>query len=338
MKVIGFEAANSFVKIKSDKYAEPEAYLNTVRELTGYEEAAVDDEVLGGAVEDTIFRINGVSYTVGNAKDAGSSSGRGVDRYDTPLYKIASLIAIARHVDNGDEVLVVTGVPAQHYKTDRAATLIEQALKGEHTVYINGNPVTFNVKEVRVMLQPLGSYNTLLKKDDGSLKERAVELSKKEKLLIDIGWGSTDVAVLEGAMLRDFFTIDVSMFNAYEAIGKGLEKAYPDIVEAGGYNEFDLEKQLRESNVFEIGNVPYNALAIKQKAFETVANNIMAEISRKQINLKKYGAVIFTGGGVLALAPYLRKFTEDVPNVLKVVDAQMANARGYYISGKYRKK
>lgn len=331
MKVIGFEAANSFVKIKSEKGED--AYLNTLRER--YEEGEdVYGDTFGARQKREYFKYNDILYTKADVHDADSSSARDSDRYDSEAFKLESLIAIAQHVDNGDSVKVVTGLPGKDYKKDDAHADLAANLKGTHTVWVGNDCRTFEIKDVMTILQPLGTFTYLMLNEDGSAKPLGLKLSKQRVVIIDIGFGTTDIAILEGTTLIDTFSLDVSMFDAYNRILKkhGLD----DIVDA-----FEIEKVIRETEkgervIFSHGGVEYDLEDAKNESFKRIADRIVRGV-KKRVSLDKYDASIFTGGGVLALYDNLKVELEDVPNAVPVREPQMANARGYYIYGRNKK-
>jgi plasmid segregation protein ParM len=328
MKVVGYEAANSFVKIKSEKGET--AYLNSLRERI----EPVED-VYGGTFGNksslNFYKYDDVTYTAGDIYDAKSSSARDSDRYGTYEYKVESLIAIAQHIDNGDEVKVVTGLPAKDYKKQECHDKLSKNLRGTHTVYIGKEPRTFEIKEVKTILQPLGTLTALMFNDDGTPKEQGLKLSRQRVVVVDIGFGTTDVAVLEGGNLIDSFGVDVAMFDAYDRILKkvGLEN---------DLTTFQMESYVRKAIkdnrkvTFEYGGVEYDVTDETKKSLQITAGSIVSGV-KNRIALDKFDATVFTGGGVLALRSNLKHQLEDVPNAVPVGSPQMANARGNYIYG-----
>jgi plasmid segregation protein ParM len=330
MKIVGFEAANSFVKIKSDKGED--AYLNTLRERHDLGEDLYEG-AFGRATALNWFKYNGIIYTTGDTYEARSSSARDSDRYGTEEYKVESLIAIAQHVENGDEVKIVTGLPAKDYKKQSCHDDLVRNLIGTHTVYVGKEPRTFEIVEVRSILQPLGTLTFLMLNEDGSPKEQGVKLAKQRKVVVDIGFGTTDVAILEGTTLIDSFGVDVAMLDAYERMLKKLD-LHNDLT------PFQMEKAVRAAKsgkvTFEYGGREYDATDAAAESLRITAGNIISRV-KNRIALDKYDATIFTGGGVLALYDHLKHQLEGVPNAVPVREPQMANARGNYIYGKYKK-
>lgn len=328
MRTVGIEAANSFVKSKSDKGEV--TYLNTVRQRTETEELVFAGSDVFGRSGGERYKYDGRTYTVGDFTDFISSSGRDEDRYSRDQFRLENVLGIAQHVENGDEVRVVTGLPAKHY-SDSSRNTIVNGLTGTHTVFVDGSPRTFEVKDVQVILQPLGTLTHLLIRDDGSPRSEGIELTKtgKKSLVVDIGWGTTDVAIMEASSLMDYFGIDTAMLEAFESI----------LVKLGLRNEitpFELEHQLRDGSVVSYGGRKYPAADIIELVMQDTAASIVSKI-KNRISLEPFDAVIFTGGGVAALHDYLKAAVIDIPNAIPVKDPQMANARGYYAYGVYNR-
>lgn len=320
MKVVGIEAANSFVKIKSA--LGESSYLNTVREHFDGEEEFIPT----GDKGETRFKYDGHTYSVGTIFDYTSSSARDSDKYATPQYKLENLLGIAQHVRNGDEIRVVTGVPSEHYSEETIETIKNQLL-GAHTVHVDGDPRTFDIKDVRVILQPLGTLTHLLVDEKGDIRSEGRLLTRADRrtVIVDIGWGTTDIAIMEGTNLVKYFSIEPAMQDAYESIlaRVGLtSKITP----------FQAEYQLKQDDIITYGGVTYPARAIKEDAFENNAQAIISKL-KNRLKLETYDAVIFTGGGVSALYDYIREVALSIPNSVPIKDPQMANARGYYAYG-----
>lgn len=319
MKVIGIEAANSFVKSKSAKGEI--VYLNTVREHSNKEET-----LLQVAKSSDMFKYDGRSYTVGSVNDYLSSSARDEDKYRSSQYKLENLLGIAHHVENGDELLVVTGVPSAHYSDDIAKQVREQLL-GTHTVYVNKEPRTFEIKKVNVMLQPIGTIMSVLLKEDGEYRNGALDMisTGRTSVVVDIGWGTTDVAIMDGADLTDYFGLGTSMLDAYEGILDAFDLR-------SKMTPFKAEAQLRAGDNLSYGGIDYNAADKQVEIFERTAQTIVSKL-KNRLQLETYDNVIFTGGGVTALLDHLTEAALDIPNAIKIKDPQLANTRGYYALG-----
>jgi plasmid segregation protein ParM len=326
--IIGFEAANSFVKICSDR--EEEVYPNTVRKIEVFEQ---EFDVIDKVKEDKEFRFEGNTYVVGErTMNFLSSSSRNIDRYKSSQYRLESILAIARHVRNGDDVIAVTGLPAAHYNSPTAKNDIIESLKGDYSLAINNVRTDFTISKVHVVLQPVGTITALVIDNDLTIKDKA--LMKATKCVIDIGWGTSDVAIMDGMKIIDTIPVDIAMRDAYESIEKGIKKEYADLRDYT-FDWLKLEDQLREGDTFRpyLGK-EYDVKKIKKDAFEYTANAIMAKI-KNRVTLNDFEATIFTGGGIQSLSTFMKSNLEGV-NALRVSEPQKMNARGFYIYGKVK--
>lgn len=321
-EIVASEAANSFVKSysKSGK----KVYPNTTRIVKPNEES------IFGSGKITTYTINDVKYVVGETRNVNTSSGRASDRYSSQLFKVEMLISVAQHVHDGARIKLVTGLPATHYNDKVSVGLIEEALTGKHTVWVGDEKRTFNIVDVKVLLQPIGTLMYYLFDERGG-KKRPEEMNTY-KIIIDIGWGTTDIAIVDGMRIVDTPGINTAMLEAYKSVWTGLEQKYGKL--RGVPNHLFLEERLRNNDIFKSGGVEYDATDVKRKAFEETAETIISKIANEGIVLEDFDKVIFTGGGVTALAPYLGKFLGDI-NATRIADgkAQLANAIGFYIYG-----
>jgi hypothetical protein len=332
MKVIGFEAANSYVKIKTDD--SQEAYFNCLWEIP----ADYLSNIMGTrGTKEQIAQYDGRSFKVGERLDGYvSSSSRSADRYATPEYKREALFALARHasaVDLDEGLHVVTAVPSDHYKMESVTRDIEKQLRDVHALTVNGSSLLLPVKKVGVILQPVATVISVAFNPDGSLRNGAV--AKNRKIVIDIGWGTTDIAVMRGLALIKYFTVNTSMIDVYRYINTQLRKR-PRFTDKS-FTLFDIEEQLRgESSIFSWGGVSVDCSDNKAAAMQQVAEEIISKI-QNEVNLSDTDLVLFGGGGIEALAPHMKKHVEGV-NAQRVTDPQIANAVGCYIYGKSKNR
>lgn len=330
MKIVSLDAANSTMKVKS--FDREEAYYNVLRK-------GDDQSILGGGGSREVFRLGSLDatpYTLGelDIMDAITSSARDKDRYATEQFKRECLFALSRHVEHGDDVAVVIGLPASHIEDKDARRDVTAALIGTHTVYVNDKKKVFTVHKVLPILQPIGTLLDAAMDDDGAILD---EFLGKNIAIVDIGWGTTDIAHMyiskDGeVVLRNPYDVPYSMANVYSMLWDKLKENYPKL-KGKRFLPFKLDDDLRESDVYEqAGVICRDAGDIRKKCLQEVADNIMTTAKNK-VELDQMDRVIFTGGGTEALLPYIKKYIEGV-NAAKSSDAQMANVRGFYAYGK----
>lgn len=323
IKHIGYETANSYVKIKA---ANGEStYLNTLKEV----HHSRQENILGnGSTGSTksVYSISSRKYHVSEPDGLGNTD-RNESRYQSVMYLDASKIAIRRFADNGDEIVAVTALPSAHYDLPGVADRLKNDILKEHVVYKDGVPITFNVIKFGTILQPVATIIPCIFDQNANVINKG--LLKAKKIVVDIGWGSTDVAILNGLDLERNIPIDGSMLDAYEYILNMLEDKY-EALKNRKIPLFSLESQLKNGDVFEYGGVKYDCQNIKKDALAYAVSKIMGKLGGHGIELKEYEFSIFGGGGTTALADHLKPQLEGV-NAFKVERPQIQNAIGCYI-------
>jgi hypothetical protein len=337
--LIGFEAANSFVKATSTITAgEVDTYLNT---LTRYpESAAIDD--FTNAIKRGFYKIGDAFYKPGQdlkTKDTETSSSTKGNRYTSPdrKYYRECLVAIYKQLEKekirdvfNENIYVVTGIPVKdvkNYEKDIQELLL--ANDGKHTV----NNKTFTIKGVKVISQGLsGFYDEAVGFDGEFLADFVNEAEEKEYLYTDIGFGSTDfqwisdLAPREARGMEGFGTV-ISEINNW---AKKQDTGYAD----DNLEDFALIKPLIKGNVL---NVTVNEVTVdKDEFFLSFATKVITRLEQDPFKITMYQKIKFCGGGAIALKSYLIKALND-KGYEKLVSrcefndelAQVKNARGY---------
>lgn len=337
-KVIAFEAANSFVKVFSE--GRQVVYPNTVTEASKESFNFSDDRD-----ENTVYTVNGQRFHVGKTLRYMTSSSDSISRYGSEQYYIEAIIAISQFASDGSTVKVATGIPSVHYDVrDEATKLIQNSLKGVHTIEVNGVEMTFTITEVVVTLQPLATFfYTVMDENGNELSEMATRFEDSETLVIDIGWGTTDIAVCNGFGLESYFTIDTSMKTAYEMIVSRMkEKASKEQrkLASARIKLLDVEKHARKNMIYKYANESYNFKDIYQEVMGITAKRILTEVNAIR-GIDQYTTVLLTGGGSSALLPDLESLLINdrtgnlADNVYLANGLQTANVKGYYVFAKY---
>ncbi|MFS0841198.1 hypothetical protein [Paenibacillus sp. 1P03SA] len=330
-RVIGYEAANSYVKWHTTDAHD--IYFNSLYRIPEGEET-----LMGAPTNDVpvnIFTLDGENFLAGTRRRGyTTSSSRGIERYASAEYRRESLIALA-HAVNGNEALsVVTAIPADHYQDrEQVEAVITETLRGDTGIIrmeVNGEPMSFGIRKVKTLLQPAATVVGIALDERGNVRKGFEHLTRNYKIVVDIGWGTTDVAVMEGLTVVRAFTIGRSMVDAYTRIDEKLKRDNSEL-RTMSYRELDIESFLRDGDTFSFGGKEYDCTDIKAEAFEWIAGEIMTGVGNG-VKLREADAVIYTGGGVIPLSNDIKKFTDGV-NALKADDPQGANARGCYNYG-----
>ncbi|ABY46815.1 ParM/StbA family protein [Bacillus mycoides] len=325
---IGVESANSFVKVASAN--EELCYLNTLRRVESFEDTT-------GL---TVYTYEGIRYVIGEAQGI-SSSARNDDRYSSAGYRTETILAISQLVKDGSEIVVGTGLPSEDYKNGDNHEKVKRNLVGEHTVQIDGKTKTFSILRVYTPMQPIGSvvnriydYNLKVRKDMES--ERTAR-----KLVIDIGFGTTDVCEAEGLRIVRYDGVQVGMLEANRIIKDELSKRgargivsllHMDTLLRNAKREYVkdefTDKEILSKVIIEIGGKEYEIKDLMEQALEYTARIVMQRVDNLGYVLKDYDVVLFTGGSLLALHKYIKPYLTGV-NTKAEQGAQTANVKGY---------
>lgn len=326
MKIVGFETANSYVKVYDQDADNVLIYPNTTRQT----HEPIDESV--SLTDEMVYTINGSHYLAGVNKDFSTSSSKSADRYKTPEFYAETLIALAQSVEDGEEITASTGLPSNHYTKEIIADLRSRLVK-RHAFEINGKPFSFTIARLDVHLQPLGSFFASIYKADGKPTVRHDELLNGKSLIIDIGFGSTDLAdVLDGRLVKQE-EAGFAMLDAYADFYTRVKNAYSGTrLGTSSISPLQFEIQTRGKDTLSYGNDDYSVAEHRSAAFAAAGRAIMTRVAAIR-NLEEYDQVILTGGGVAALTGHLGSAVKE-KNVHALKNPQEANVRGFVYRSK----
>jgi hypothetical protein len=234
------------------------------------------------------------------------------------------------------EVLrVVTGVPSALAKNQKVITQIKQMLTGFHEVksvtWETVKPITFEIREVIVVPQPLGTmYDYVYDPEADALNEKLLD---QRAIVIDIGWGTTDIAILETARVRSTFSFDIGTSDYISDLQEDVNSNVPE-ASIFSLSPHELDLSLLESPVVETPFGQYDLSAYVEKHSKSQAKRVYQEVMGLGLEFNKFYKIILTGGGSLLYEKYLREFFND-PRLVIQNNAVMANCRGFWLLGNY---
>lgn len=319
--LIAIDAANSSIKICSQNGII--TYPNTLREIPS-------DELSFIKAIDNVFSIDGKKYEVGS-EELPSLSGRTGEKYRTEHFVVSVLIAIVHAPGvNRETIELVMGLPCGHSRDEKLKQSLTEKLKGSHEVTKDEKKYTFNISKVRLIAQPLGTLTTILFKDDGEVRDNNSLNSKQ--LIIDIGWGTTDVVETKGTKITNSLGTDIGIVTAIQKIKNQLSASSTG---RGITSLLYLDSNIRKSDLIDAPKGTINVFLLKKHSFQFLADEVVNFIMSSGLKLEEYHRIIFTGGGSLALRPYLKKHNIlfNDPRVTFLNNAQTANVRGFYMYG-----
>lgn len=323
MKIVSFETANSYIKL-FDQGKKVITYPNT------WTYAPL--EVIGRQSIRT-YKLGEDSFQVGVSRNFQSSSGKGADRYEKESFYAESIIALAHVVEDGEKIIASTGLPANHY-TQSIIESLKDKFEKTHIVEVDGKIKKFTIKELDVFLQPLGSFFYSLVDDNGEPRSTYDELMGGQILIVDIGFGSTDIAEIRQGQLFDYHEVDTAMVDAYQGLISRMRAKYADSpVETATLHPLRVEIETRDKDSFQFGGESYPIAELREKAFDQTAKRIMDAVTNLK-QLRNFDKIIFTGGGVDALRTHLNKHLK-VANAVPLKNSQEANVRGFNVFSQF---
>lgn len=238
----------------------------------------------------------------------------------------------------GDDLRVVTGLPVSYYDEEKIIYL-KNLLKGKHFVsfYEGENKINkdFNVKDVLVIPQPIGTFfDFILDKNGNPVKE--IDLENFTMGVIDIGFGTTDFAVV-----RNLEYIDKSSRSISIGVKDLLELLREEVALA-----VKEELALYELEDFVIDEKKKISLRGKTLDIESMINKDKITIFSKLKTISDYfwdkeraiDMYIVTGGGSHLFGELFKKVYGSKTHIELVKNPSFANVSGFYKYGMRRWK
>lgn len=263
------------------------------------------------------------------------------DRYSQKPYKLLTELALSELCEDGDELLVVTGMPSTQLGT-RYQTDLLKAFDGSHIITKNDEEKIFKVKQTIPMTQPLGTLMYVYLDDEGNVQDGDV---RDEYIgVLDIGGGTLDLDGIKelDPMASDRATINKGMYGIYEKIADYINHENPEAGATSKLVEFQIlgdnpdSYRISKRSSIDIGTV-------KHKLFKSYAEDVITQINQRWTNRSKFDRIYMTGGAVKPLAPYFKDWEkdliviEDVPQAIPMSQNininQLANVLGFYRYG-----
>lgn len=261
------------------------------------------------------------------------------ERYSKLPYKLLSSFALTELTNQAQdvsEVMIVTGLPSYEKGTQLEEDLKKVFLK-THLVNVNGKEKRIEVKDVRIVPQPLGTllYHYLDK--DGYVLDEKFESSNFYSGIIDIGSGTSDldgIRELE-VVSKDRSTIRKGMFDAYDEIASYIKEQDPRVdIDKEKVEEWIRTKEANGENPYIYNptrKIEVDFTRKANEAFKKLSEDIIMEIDQRW-NKSHFNEIYLTGGGAKTLAKYFKEWDKDI---IVVENHQMANAIGFQRFAKY---
>lgn len=331
MELINFaiDFGNGYVKAKSEKgeFVIP-AKLGFERDL--------GTSSLGGMLEQSydinIFhrKQDKVNYVFGKEIDEAISPEKHIKAYSSNnRYTLTSFqqlvdfsLAELASFENEKtiDVRLVTGMPSRDMDKQGLVNDFKEFLEGHHIVFRNGEEFVINVKELRIIEQPLGTLLNVFLTDD--LK---VHRTFKEGLIvvIDFGSGTTIVDVYQNMKRVGGDTIRNGMIQFYNGIAKLLSED----------KSIDVDSQYIEEGIMNktyIAKFGQQKISFKDQFEQVLIQRLQTVIQKYENEIEREELVndfIITGGGSYIIGEQLK---EHKPTFRIADNPQLSTAKGYF--------
>lgn len=280
------------------------------------------------------IEIAGRGYFIGElAEQQSRNRGSTLDQaqFLTQYVKTLAVAALAPLAENGAPIRLVTGLPISYYRKHKDA--IAALLQNRHALTLikpNGEREDKNlyIEKVRVVPQPFGSMFNLMLNDLG---KAASQRFITEKIgIIDIGFRTADYTISDKSKFseRGSQSTDHGISVAYSAIANLLQEKSGVNIEL-----YRLYESVARGSI-KIKGKRFDLTEVTKYAFQQLASKVATEVMRLWADDWDIDAIVITGGGGAALAPYLTPLLEgEVLPMPADSDARMNNVQGYWKYG-----
>ncbi|MDJ0818838.1 MAG: ParM/StbA family protein [Desulfobacterales bacterium] len=284
--------------------------------------------------------IDGNSYFVGDLAEQQSSVLHFTldqERLLSDYVKILSLTAAGMLQQDDSSINVpinlVSGLPIGYFRDNH--NRFNEMLTGRHTITYHSSDGkekirTIHINKVRMLPQPMGSILNLLMNDHGKIGDQ--ELAKQKIGVVDIGFRTTDFAILDRLRYinRGSKTIDTGISKGFSVIANKLREKSSVNVEL-----FRLYRAAETGTITMRGH-GFSFPKIRDQVYSQLARSIADEIDRLWASDWDIEAIFLSGGGTRELASYLQPMiTGNVIPVDPGQDARLNNVKGYLKYGRY---
>lgn len=259
----------------------------------------------------------------------------GLQRYEALDYKLLvdfSLARLAKGYPDAKkgtlDVSVVTGVPTKDHTNSKILDAVTAAIKGDHTVTVDGEKVNVRVHDVYILPQSLGTVINEVTNDDGEVIESAI--LETNVAVVDGGGGTLLVDILN-KMNVDTKKRKQSSHGAYVLYEDIVNRIFAEY----GHNvsEYEVERIVRMGNkdtyTLSLDGIDdINVTEQVMKAREAYTRNIIKEVKSALKTTERISQILVTGGTANLLIK--NEFTKAFPNAKFVENSEFANARGFY--------
>jgi hypothetical protein len=327
-KVVGLEVANSFIKLVSDNVSMNDiSYPNTVEEIV---QSELNKDF--NLTPNDIYTYEGKDYLVGQPQ-FGGSGGKSSNRYKSEQFKREAAFALSNlKIPQGQEIKVVTGLPADDHANKQYQRDIIENLKGDYEVKKGNITRRFTITDVAVIPQPMGTL--LSYAFTRSLMQRIPdEEIMKDWNIIDGGGGTTDVIPVSINGIGNPFTLYEGMNDVHTALMAKFNETYPDAnLRRRVKSIYQFDEMIKDKDEIKLGGKIYSVKDMKTMLYEQFVQRLYKQLTNSGFDVEILNNLLTGGGGKAMYGSYKSVFKDCEINL--VSNPQIANAEGFYIYGK----
>lgn len=284
------------------------------------------------------IKVDGKHFYVGEMAEKNSNDSSRIfdrERYNHEYTPILYHVAIQQIVEpDVEEVILLAGLPLNYYKSQVKPFKEKLLGKSLEIEWISGLPQQrkkVNIAQVEVFPQGYSAVLSTIQNSEGKFINSDLLEEGNQLAIIDIGFRTTDVCVVEmkgkGAfspLIQYSATIDQGVVNLYEFI----KKAYQEKTQGSDVSDSKI-KRILEKKYINYKGKKIDLSKEVEEARQSVTNGISDSIKMLwKDELDTIDQIYVIGGGSYEFGDYMQK---NFDNRLKtIVDSQFANAISYY--------
>ena len=236
------------------------------------------------------------------------------------------LAALSAYAERERPFHVVLGLPVSHFQLLKQS-FADRLLGYHHVAWVQADgsrmPRSIHIQRIHCVIHPMGTFSGLIMDADGRMQ--ADKLRNQKVALVDIGYRSTDVIVMDRMRFnqRGSATIEMGISCGFERIDRKLRR------KAGHHPPFDQLYQAVRLGQIQVDNQFYNLERIRRETFSGLAAALADHIGHLLATHWDLDSLFLTGGGSRELAEAIGPLLPgEVLQIENESDVRLNNAQG----------
>lgn len=244
------------------------------------------------------IKVNGVPYVIGDAARRYVIAERphGASRYRREYYGVAMAYAIAEAFKKSvrNITLCATHAPVDigYARNLRASAIGDWQVECEH------GELTFNVRDVQTIDEPLAGYSHYVFTERGEERKKN-PLAKVTTLVIDVGGYTTDVIAVDPGGQIDLLSgqsTRTGVIELVEGFERGLRAQYSTMFQDTGNIDIRRLEDAILSGSYRFGKLKLECDVLAQEAIAGLVNDVV-QVINKAGGVANFEVMLLTGGG-----------------------------------------